>query len=193
MKLTCPNCGKIVEQEILSSRIVKNGVEYLLKCTNCGYTYKKIIEDKRMVKLKVIWSDRDKSSSKSITMFEDDVIAVGDEISVSKINSLVTSIDSHGKRVKKAMAKDIDTVWMKRFDRVIIKISVNSGSRTIPLEIPAAPDEEFYVGDMIESNGIRAVIHKIKIRDKFITRGGAEARDIVRIYAKEIKEIGRKY
>ena len=191
MKLTCPNCGKTVEQEILSSKIVKNGVEYLLKCTNCGYTYKKTIEDKKMVSLKVIWSDKSESTTKKLTLFEDDVVAVGDEIRVSNINSLVTSIESHGKRVKKAMAKDIDTLWMKRFDRVIVKVSVNSGSRTIPLEIIAAPDEEFYIGDLVEGNGIRAVIHKIKSRDRFVIRGGVEARDIVRVYAKEIKEIGR--
>lgn len=193
MKLTCPNCGKTVEQEILSSKIVKNGMEYLLKCTNCGYTYKKVIEDKKMVKLKVVWSDRDTSTTKNLTLFEDDVVAVGDEISISKVNSLVTSIESHGKRVKKAMAKDIDTLWIKRFDRVIVKVSVNCGGRTVPLEISAAPDEEFYVGDLIESDSMRAVIHKIKAHDKFISRGKAEARDIVRIYAKEIKEIGRKY
>ena len=193
MKLTCPNCGKSVEQRIISSKMVKNGVEYLLKCTNCGYTYRKIIEDKKMVNLKVVWSDGNISTIKNITTFEDDVIAVGDEISVSNINSLVTSIESHGKRVKKAIAKDVDTLWMKRFDRVIVKISINCGRRTVPSEIFAAPDEEFYVGDLIESDEIRAVIHKIKIRGQFITRGGAEARDIVRIYAKEIKEAGRKY
>ncbi len=193
MKLACPNCGKVVEQEIISSKMVKNGVEYILKCTNCGYTYRKIIENKKMINLKVVWSDRDVSEVKNLTVFEDDVVSVGDEMNVSGINSLITAIDSQGKRVKKASAKDIDTVWAKRFDRVFVKVSINRGERTIPAEIVATPDEEFYIGDLIEVNGIKAVIHKIKVKDRFVTRGGAEARDIVRIYAKEIREVRRKY
>ncbi len=193
MKLVCPNCGKAVEQEILSSKTIKNGIEYLLRCTNCGYTYKKIVEDKKVINLKVIWSDRDISEVKHLSMFEDDVISVGDEINISDVNSLVTAIDSHGKRVRKAKVKDIDTLWAKRFDRVYVKISINRGERTVPVEILAAPDEEFYVGDLLEINGMRAVIHKIKIKDRFVTRGGAEARDIVRIYAKEVREVRRKY
>ncbi len=193
MKLVCPNCGEEMEHEIISMKSVKKGVEYTLKCKKCGYVYKKTIPEEKMKELKVIWSDRDRSEVKKIYKLEEDILTVGDEISVENINSQITAIDSGGKRVNKAKVGNIDTLWAKRFDRVIVKISVNRGSRTASYEITSHPDEEFYIGDIIEINGRHVVIHKIKIMEKFITRGGARARDIVRIYAKEIKESTQKY
>lgn len=193
MKLTCPNCGKETNHEIVSYKTLKDATEYVVRCKNCGYTYKKIIKESRFVDLKVIWSWRDKSQVKKYSTLEDAILSVGEEIKVNGVNSLITAIDAGGKRVKKAIAKDIDTLWAKRFDRVIVKISVNRGERTIPYEIVAHPDEEFYIGDIIEVNHTHAVIHRIKTEERFIHRGGARAREIVRIYAKEIREGRRKH
>jgi len=193
MKRICPNCGKDVKQEIVAFRETKRGMEYTLKCKNCGYTYKIIEREEKMIDIKVVWSWHENSEIKKFTAFEDDMIAVGDEININGINSLVTAIDAHGKRVKEAKAKDIDTLWAKRFDRIILKISVNRGNRTSSYEIEVTPDEEFYVGDMLDLEDIHAVIHKIKTEDRFVNRGGAQARNIVRIYAKEIREVGRKH
>ncbi len=190
MKLICPNCNKETEHEILAMKSLKKGIEYTLKCKNCGYVYKKFIEEEKMREIKVIWSWREKSEVKKIVKLEEDILSVGDEILINNINSQITAIDSKGKRVKKAKVKDIDTLWAKRFDRVVVKISVNRGSKTIPYEIISHPDEEFYIGDIIEVNGRHAAIHKIKTKERFITRGGARARDIVRIYAKEITAKG---
>ncbi len=192
MKLLCPNCNKEVEHEILAVKYRKNGVEYTLKCKNCGYTYKKFFEDEKMVDLKVIWSWRDRSEVKRITKLEEDVLSLGDEIRVDGINSQITAIESGGRRVKSAKVKDIDTVWAKRFDKVIVKVSVNRGSKTASYEIVAHPDEEFYIGDILDLERSHAVIHKIKTKERFLLKGGARARDIVRIYAKEIREI-REY
>ncbi len=189
MKLLCPNCNVEAEHEILSMKSMKKGVEYLLKCKNCGYTYSKFFEDERMKQIKVVWSWRDKSQVKSISKLEEDIITVGDEMPVEGINSQVTGIESGGKRVKRAKVKDIDTLWMKRFDKVVVKVSVNRGSKTSSYEIIAHPDEEFYIGDIIDLERSHAVIHKIKTKERFIMRGGAPARDIVRVYAKEIREV----
>ncbi len=193
MKLVCPNCGKESEHEIVSYKEVKDGVEYVLRCRNCGYTYRKVIKEEKMKDIKVIWSWRDKSQVKRYSTFEDDVISVGEEIRVDGINSLVTAIDSRGKRVERARAGDVDTLWVKRFDRVVVKVSVNRGERTTSHEIIASPDEEFYIGDIIDLDGHHAVIHKIKTEERFIHRGGAMAREIVRIYAKAIREVRRKH
>ena len=193
MKLICPNCNKETEHRILSMRSMKNGIEYTLKCSNCGYVYKKYVEEEKMKEVKVIWSWRDKSEVKKILKLEEDILAVGDEISINNINSQITAIDSGGKRVSRAKVKDIDTLWVKRFDKVVVKISINRGSKTVAHEIISHPDEEFYIGDIIEFEGHHAVIHKIKVKDRFIVRGGALARDIVRIYAKEIREVRGNY
>ena len=86
MKLICPNCNKETEHRILSMRSMKNGIEYTLKCSNCGYVYKKYVEEEKMKEVKVIWSWRDKSEVKKILKLEEDILAVGDEISINNIN-----------------------------------------------------------------------------------------------------------
>ncbi len=188
MELICPNCGKETEHKILSSRVMENGIEYILQCPNCGYTYKKYIENEKMKDLKVVWSWRGNSEIKRVSMFENDIINVGDEIKIAGINSKITAIDSGGKRVNKARAGDIDIIWAKRFDKVVVKISVNRGNKTLSSEIIVHPDEDFYIGDIIDIKNMKCVIHKIKIHDRFITRGSARAKDIIRVYAKEIKK-----
>ncbi len=193
MYLVCPNCGVESEHEILSFKDTKGGKEYVLRCKNCGYTYSRTVKDSKMIDLKVIFSEQGKSYIKKYSTFEDDILSVGEEIRVEGINSLVTAIDSSGRRVQKAAATDIDTLWVKRFDTVIVKISINRGERTLSGEVVAAPDEEFYIGDIVEVNGIHGVVHKIKTMERFVHRGGALAREIVRVYAKEIREGRRKY
>ena len=188
MQLICPNCGENTGHKVISTRVGDKGIWYVLQCTKCGYTYKKYIENEKIKDVKVIWSWREKSEVKKISLFEEDTLKIGDEITVNGINSKITAIDSMGRRVKSAKVKDMDTIWAKRFDKVIVKISVNRGRKTIPVEIVVHPDEEFYVGDIINIKKMKCVIHKIKIEKKFIVKGSALARDIVRIYAKEIRE-----
>ncbi len=193
MNLICPNCGKEGEHEIVSYKEVKGGTEYLVRCKNCGYTYSIVMKDEKMKDIKVIFSWKGESEVKKYSTFQEDILHVGEEIRVDGINALITALDSKGKRIEKAEAKDIDTIWAKRFDKVIVKVSINRGERTISHEITANPNEEFYIGDILEFNKSHAVIHKIKTKERFIHRGGAMAREIVRIYAKEIREGRRKY
>jgi uncharacterized Zn finger protein len=54
-------------------------------------------------------------------------------------------------------------------------------------ELTALPDEEFFVGDILNIGRDDVVIHYIKTRDGMVRQGGVPARDIVRIYAKSAR------
>jgi uncharacterized Zn finger protein len=86
--------------------------------------------------------------------------------------------------VGEATAREISTIWGKRFDKVRVKISVNKTSKTLAAEIFALPDEEFYVGDTFTVGKDDVVIHYIKTKEGMVRNGGVPARDIVRIYTK---------
>ena len=45
----------------------------------------------------------------------------------------VTAIECGGRRLPRAKAKDITTLWTRTIDRVVVKISVHDGRKTIPL------------------------------------------------------------
>jgi uncharacterized Zn finger protein len=68
-----------------------------------------------------------------------------------------------------------------------VKISINKHTKTIPTQIDAMPDEEFFVGDLMTVGKEQVVIHSIKSKESTVRRGGVPARDIVRIYTKAVR------
>ena len=87
----------------------------------------------------------------------------------------------------RALAKDVTAIWAKRFDKVHVKVSINDVHKTIPAEVDALPEEEFFIGDLMTIGRYDVVITQIKTRDAMARRGAVMARDIVRIYAKRAR------
>jgi len=189
--LECPNCGERTLHEVMRGRIGRTGLvmETTVRCTVCDHTHFAVIREQRPVTVPVILSDQGESRKERIDLETDEVLSVEDEMFVGETYVVVTSIESDGKRVSNAPAGEIDTIWVKRYDRIKVKISVNKGQRTVPSKIFALPDEEFYVGDIIPAGRDRAAINKMKTSRGMVREGGAQARDILRIYAKVIRVI----
>jgi len=51
-----------------------------------------------------------------------------------------------------------------------------------------SPDEEFFIGDMIDVGKRSVVIHTIKTNSRTLRKGAAIARDIVRVYANIVRK-----
>ena len=101
---------------------------------------------------------------------------------------IVTAVDTREGRRRMARADEVVTIWAKSLGRKLVRVSVNSGSKTLSLKVQAEPEEEFSIGDIIGTDKGDAVITKIKTESRMVERGGAEARDIVRVYAKMMRE-----
>ena len=130
----------------------------------------------------------DESSRSSITLGPDEVLSVDDEIICGEMQVLVTSIESGGSRVRMCKARDIDSVWGKRFDRVKLQFSVNHHGRSYSENMIVSPDEEFFVGDIVNVGKKDVVIHTMKTKTRTLRKGGASARDIVRVYANIVRK-----
>jgi uncharacterized Zn finger protein len=189
--LDCPKCGETMHRILKGRASGKKGetLECVVKCSECGEVRKVTIKREKPITVKIIVSDEDKSKRTELDLLPNDEILVGDRMILDGREIEFSSIESDGKRVGVALAKEIDTLWAKRADRVKVKFSVSKGPRTLSKEIFAEPDEEFFVGDMVELGRMKVVIHKIKCRDRMVRDGSATASSIVRIYAKGIKEI----
>lgn len=147
-----------------------------------------VMQAEKPVDLPVIISWIERSIRSSISLGPDEVLSVDDEVMCGEDAVLVTSIESKGARVKRAKVRDIQTVWGKKFDKVRVPFSVSHLGKTYSEFVLAVPDEEFYIGDMIELGKHEVVIHSIKIKDKSLRTGGARARDIVRVYANIVRK-----
>lgn len=186
--LDCETCGDITLHEVVHGKVSGKRLELQVRCKECGIKTFQVQEEVQTTTVTVVVSEGAESHRTKLDIESDEVLLVGDELLVDGIPVQVRGIElGTDKRVNSAPVKDIETLWTVRFDKVMVKFSINMGHRTKAASQIAAPDEEFTVGEIVNVKGITAVIHRIKTWDRVLQMGSAEARDIRRIYGKSIR------
>ena len=185
----CPDCGEETLHEVLKGRLGKDGstLEATLRCQECGRVHPAVVREGRTIRVPVIVSDRKESRRAEVELPEDEELRVEDELQLDDLPIIISSLEREGARVSRALAKDVTTIWAKRFDKVHVRVSINDVHKTIPAEVDALPEEEFFVGDLMTIGRYDVVITQIKTRDAMARRGAVLARDIVRFYAKRAR------
>ncbi|MEM0343235.1 MAG: HVO_0476 family zinc finger protein [Thermoplasmata archaeon] len=186
----CPDCGRDTLHEVLSGKLggrSKAVMDSTVRCRECGRVHHVVLKVDRPVEIPVIISWMERSKRASISLGPDEVLSVYDEIMCGEEPVLVTAIESKGGRPRRARARDIQTIWGKRFDKVRVPISISHAGRAYSEHVLAVPDEEFSIGDMLSVGKHEVVIHTIKTSARVIKTGGAQARDIVRVYASVVR------
>lgn len=184
----CPDCADVTEHMILKAKMGKSSVSGTFQCGECGRVFTGTIRLPREIEVKVLFSDQDVTEVTRTVLLEDEVVGVGDEFDLDDGRHVrITYIDNaEGKRIKSCPAPEVKALWVKNFDVLRVKVSVNDYKKTYPMYVEADPDDEFAIGMIMNFDTWDAVIHAIKTRTKLIRRGSAEARDIVRIYGKKL-------
>lgn len=182
----CPVCGEETEHRILHGRMGKATLEGTFKCLQCGRVTSETIRIPELLKVPVVYSDGDRSENTETTLEDNDIVELDDEFELDDgRKACVTYIEvADGRRVKRARATEIKKLWVKRFDILSLKVSVNDDGRTYPLRVEAEPDDEFVTGSVLQFDDFDCMIHAIKTKGNLVKHGSAEARDIVRIYGK---------
>ena len=182
----CPVCNDETEHEILKGRMGKESIEGTFKCKGCGRITSDTIRIPAVLEVPVIFSDGDVSEPTMTTIESNDIIEVDDEFFMDDGRRVcVTHIDTKdGKLRKKVLGDNVKKLWVKQFDILSVKVSVNDDRRTYSLRVEAEPDDEFVVGTQLEFDDFDCLIHAIKTKHSLVKRGTCEARDIVRIYGK---------
>ncbi len=183
---TCPDCDDETEHQILKGRMGKATIEGTFRCIECGKVTSETIRIPELIEVPVVYSDGEFSEQARTTLESNDIVQLEDEFELDDGRKVcVTYIEvEDGRRVKKCLAPKIKKLWVKRFDILSIKVSVNDVGRTYSLRVEAEPDDEFVVGSMLKFEDFDCLIHAIKTKGNLVKHGSAEARDIVRIYGK---------
>jgi uncharacterized Zn finger protein len=187
----CPSCKEDTLHEVLAGRVAGRNAQVLdstVKCRTCGHVHHAVMKGEKPVNVPVVISWLTESIRTAVVLGPEEVISVDDEIMCGETPVLVTSIESSGARVKLARARDIETIWGKRFDKVKLSFSVNHHGKTFSEHLIVSPDDEFYIGDLVEIGKREVVIHTIKTDSKTLRKGSALARDIVRVYANIVRK-----
>ncbi len=182
----CNDCDDDTEHQILKGRMGKATLEGTFKCLECGKVTSETIKIPELLEVPVVYSDGEVSETTRTTLESNDIVALEDEFELDDGRPVcVTYIEvENGKRVKKCLAPKIKKLWVKRFDILSLKVSVNDDRKTYPLRIEAEPDDEFVTGSILEFEDFNCMIHAIKTKHSLVKHGAAEARDITRIYGK---------
>ena len=192
IETTCPKCEKETMHQVLRGRLGKGKggdlvLDATVKCTICSEVHHINIRQKKPIAVQVIISDGEKSERCVLEVPGEEEVEVDDEIEIDELIVKITSIESGGRRVKRARASDIGTIWTKRFDTVPVKVSLYEGRFTQPETVECDPDQEFTVGAIIQIKGKPAVIENIKTEAQVVRKGSVLARDIQRVYARLVK------
>ena len=182
----CQKCDDYTAHEVLRGRIGKNTLEGTFRCTECGNTFSATLKIPKLLKVSVIISDGPVSERSETELEEGETIAVGDEFFLEDGRRLrVCSIDlGEGQRKKKARTEEVKTIWAQQFDLLNLKVTVNNDRKSYSRRIEREPDDEFEIGSLLQLDDMDCFIHAIKTRDRLVSKGTVEARDVVRIYGK---------
>lgn len=184
--VSCPTCKSEEEHDVLSE-----GRDLLVKCSVCGNVHRvPVPQEPEPILVKTIVSSGNESRTCSVELLPDDPCETGDplvaECGEDAVGVEITSIESRGKRVTSARAGDVETLWTRVIERVVVKISVHDGRRTIPLYVTCDGEDPFTVNEIYTMNKMRFRISHIKLRDGPILRKEGwktVAFKITRIYA----------
>ncbi len=190
LEAECAVCGEVTEHSIvhIQKGVGREGLEYTLRCNGCGHVQKKIMEEEKLIEAAYVLSDESVSTRGRTKLFADEIVTEGEEIYLGDRRGIVTAVDTSAGRRRSARASEVQTIWAKSMGRKIVRVSVNNGPRTLSVRVEAEPEEEFSIGDIIGTDRGDAVITKIKTGNRMMDRGVVEAKDIIRVYAKMIKE-----
>jgi len=161
----CPECKDETEHEV-----VAESRDLLLRCTACG-SHHRIPKEKEpdVLVIKAVVSREGTSKVCGIELAEDDTCSVDDhlvaECGEDAFGVEVTAIECGDKRVKKAKAPEISTLWTRAIENVIVKISIHDDWKTIPIYMECDGEQPFVVGELYTVSGRRFRVTHLKLRD----------------------------
>jgi len=161
----CPGCGEETEHALISE-----GRDMLVRCTSCGHHHRVQRErEPAAIPIKAIISREGSSVVGVIELAESEECSVGDHLVAEAGDDVfgveVSSIEAGEKRVQRAKASEITTLWTRAIEQVVVKISVHDGRKTIPLYMECDGEQPFVVGEKYVVDGKRFVISHLKLRD----------------------------
>lgn len=183
----CATCKEETEQEVLSE-----ARDLIIRCTVCGLTSRRPLPpEPEPIYVKTIVSREAESYVGRAELMKGEIVSVGDRIVAERDDGEgagveIMSLEVGDKRVTKAAAEEIDTIWSRAIDEVIVRISVHDGKKTIPLYVACDGDDRFTIDEIVSIDRIRARIDHICLRNGMIQRRKGKyevANRIKRIYA----------
>ncbi len=181
MELYCDICKEVTKHELVKQN--------LYRCSICGAHTR--FSPPKEVEIKAILSSDEKTEIGKVKVSEEDEIVKGSEMIVdlkeeSKVGKVTAIQLKDGRMVEFSKAKDTYSIWLRNVGEVSVKFSLHKRAVTTPYKMVFDGETEFVVGEVINIEGKKYRIHRIKLLDGGLLKREGEkalAKDIKRIYA----------
>lgn len=182
--LYCPECGREVEHTVLSETR-----QLRVRCDVCGTVHLVVPEKERPpVMVKAVVSEEGTSRICAIELAHGEICGIGDrhvaECGDDYIGVEISAIERGPQRVRRARAEQITTLWTRKIEEVLVRVSVHDGRKTIPLVLAVPGEEPFVVGEVYRSGNRRFRIAHMKLRD-----GGSLRKEGQKAVARRLKRM----
>lgn len=189
--LECPTCGEETEHTVLKGTIGLRGeytLDAVVRCETCANVRHTVHRESAERQVAAIVSAGSVSRRTGVLLGDDEELAVGDEIVLDGVRCIITAVETkQGRRPARLAVPDIATLWAKEFEMVNVGFTINLGKKTIAKSLVVAPEHRFEIGEEHTFDRLRVTVHGIKTDQRMLRRGGAEAGEIRRIFAKPTK------
>jgi len=190
IEIKCPNCSPADE---IWHEIIKPGQSSVAKCMDCGHVHSYRTPRVKMKTVKVIVSHMEESRVMQTLLDETERFFIDDELVVDDISTgdvvpiMITALECDDKRKPSAAVKDIDTIWGRAIDEMTVKVAIQRGEITEPVDLKVPGDFRFVVGQNVRIDGKDYPIVSIKIRG-----GSFKSKDNDYVLAKKVKRVYAK-
>jgi uncharacterized Zn finger protein len=184
--MKCPLCDSESNEMIKSKG--KTTREILLKCNECGNTFRETVSIPKMVECRIIISKFEDSQKKNLKLHPDEVLRVGDVLLVEDEEVKVTSLENNrGGRVQRSEVSLLETIWASSLTgQVRVGISVDFWGRILSRKVEIERDFQFTVGDVVKMGRTLFRIKSMKTIDAKVRKGSSMAEDTKRVYGQPL-------
>jgi uncharacterized Zn finger protein len=189
--MRCPLCNS-ESNKILKSKGTTSK-EILLRCNECGNTFRETIVTEKPVDCRVVVSEYEKSEKKFIKLYSHENLQVGQIIEVKGREAEITSIETkRGGRIWESPLSDVETIWASYIDTPArVGVSVDFGGRVVSNKVEVDRDFEFEIGDIVKLGNLLFKIYSLKTLERKMRKGFARASVTKRVYGRPIEGIKR--
>ncbi|OPX59233.1 MAG: hypothetical protein A4E25_01278 [Methanobacterium sp. PtaB.Bin024] len=182
--MKCPICNS-ESHEIIKTK-GKNTKEVLLKCNECGNTFRETINIPKLTECRIIISKFSESEKKQVKIYPDEILQVGEVLVVDEEEVQITSLENkRGGRVSKSPVSELETIWATSLTGPArVGISIDYGGRILSKKVEIERDFLFTVGDVVKMGRTVFRIKSMKTVTSKIRRGSAIAEQTKRVYGR---------
>jgi uncharacterized Zn finger protein len=184
--VTCPGCGEECGHSVLRERPRGNGVDFLLKCDECGKVHTVEFRTPPARTIPFMLTEGPESRVVHLDLDADEILTEGDVFEHDEAEWRVSRIEDLGGKPRYKRGVDrIARVTALRSDLVRVKLTMTRGDDSEADVIIVPGDKMFSTGTIMDHEGEKWRIRALHSGTGRTLNGTMEAREIKRMYLHE--------